>query len=91
MPVNNNQPPQTTAEGMSDRDIAIAHMALYDAKDSQSAIQGREHWGKHFDTMIQEVHSGDCTKQPWSCPRCITEEALKMVPAYRALFGIKQR
>ena len=70
----------------SDRDIAIAYLVLMDAEDENSVDSWRAHWEKHFDDMLSSEHSGDCTKQPWTCCRCLAEEAMKMVPVYRKLF-----
>jgi hypothetical protein len=73
---------------MKDRDIAIAHMTIWDADTQEDASMWAAHWDKHIDEMSASEHSGDCTKQPWSCNKCITDEAYRMVPIYRKMFNI---
>ena len=74
---------------MTDKDIAIAHLTLGDAENVQTTEMWRTHWRKVFDTMAKSQHAGDCTKQNFTCSKCLTEEAYRMVPVYRELFAIK--
>jgi hypothetical protein len=71
---------------ISDREIAIAHMSLWDAEDLETVEIWKAHWEQHFDSMLTEKYSGDCTKEPWPCSRCSAEEAMRMVPVYKKLF-----
>ena len=76
----------TRTAAMSDKEVAIAHLTLGDAETVQDVKKWRAHWRLHFDNMAVSKHSGDCTKQCWTCSRCLTDDALKMVPVYRELF-----
>ena len=73
---------------MIDRDIAIRHMTLLDAESVEDYDSMIRHWEKHFDSMLNSEHSGDCTKNNWTCSRCVVEEAMAMVPIYRKAFGV---
>lgn len=73
---------------MTDREIALAHLILYDAKVPANIPALREHWNKHLDTMLNSEHKGDCTREPGACVKCLADEAFQVVPVYRALFNI---
>ncbi len=73
---------------MSDKNIAIAYLTLCDAEDLQTTEMWHTHWQAVFDTMAARPHEGDCTKQNFTCSKCLVEEAYRMVPVYRKLFGI---
>jgi hypothetical protein len=73
---------------MIDRDIIIAHLVLADAENEIQSSALVTHWNKHVDGMSTSEHSGDCTKDPWTCSRCVIEEAQSMIPVYRKLFGV---
>lgn len=73
---------------MTDRDIMIAHLVLYDAETAAEAVAWRAHISGYFDEMVNSEHFGDCTNMAITCRRCLADEALRMVPVYRELFGV---
>ncbi len=75
---------------MKDRDIALAHLAFADAESTGDIRRFVKHWDERFDKMLAGDHSGDCTKQPFTCDRCIAEDALRFAPIYRALFNLSE-
>ena len=73
---------------LSDRDIVIAHLTLMDALNLEEAESWQNHWEKNLNEMAVDVHSGDCTKEPWTCSRCVADQAYSMVPVYRKLLKL---
>jgi hypothetical protein len=68
---------------MPDREIALAILAVNDADDLDHARQLIADHGQHFDAWLSGAHDGDCTKRPYTCMRCVAEDALAKVPLGR--------
>lgn len=74
---------------MTDEEVAIYILALEEGEtDAKSTDSWIEHFAKQFRGWGTEVHSGDCTKCPWSCVRCIHDDTMARVPEFRRLFNI---
>ena len=70
---------------MTDEEIAVRIMAL---DEGDAVDEWVKKWEPMFHSWSQDEHSGDCTKQPWTCSRCVYEETMARVPDYRRLFSI---
>jgi hypothetical protein len=70
---------------LTDHQIAVRLMAISEGEDPDKWV---EHWDPMFPNWGQQPHSGDCTKQPWTCCRCVYDDQMQDVPAARRLFGI---
>lgn len=73
---------------LSDRDIAIRYLAIDELGPGEDPDRMIDHYDQNIDYWMGSEHSGDCTKQSWSCCRCTAERAYAMVPALRKMFEI---
>lgn len=55
------------------RDIAIVLLAVTDS-DKQHPTADFKWASAYMDANENGAHSGDCTKCPWSCMRCICDD-----------------
>jgi len=69
------------AKALSDDEkLAAIIMLTYDMEPATFTPQ----WAMNYVRAGKdEPHSGDCTKQSWTCMRCCYDEAMKMVPAIK--------
>ena len=75
---------------LSDRDIAIRILAMDECQAADDPAGFLDHFSRNFDSWAHMEHSGDCTKHPWTCMRCVHRDTLAKVPAVRKLFGLAQ-
>lgn len=69
---------------MTDDEIAVRILAL---DEGERFHEWLAHWAKKWPAMKSEtVHSGDCTKQPWSCLVCCADDIRARILDYRRAF-----
>jgi hypothetical protein len=74
---------------MSNRELAIKILAFEDTFDNEEFEHAYAHYEEKFDGWLQEEHSGDCKKQPWTCCRCVAESALKRAVLFKKVFPFR--
>lgn len=71
---------------LTDHQIAVRLLALDEDQDIDGWIAK---WDREFPAWGGEAHSGDCTRQPWTCTRCVYDHQMSRVPEFRRVFGIQ--
>ena len=62
-----------------------ALMALGEYGDEKDTLMWYQHFYGHAKDWKNEEHSGDCTKQPWTCVRCVYDDTVARIPGFKAL------
>lgn len=70
---------------LTDHQLGVRILALEEEEAVDAWI---EKWDPQFADWGKQEHSGDCTKQPWTCMRCVYENTMQRVPDYRRILGI---
>ena len=76
---------------LTDDEIAVRYMTLMDLfpEDADKVEGVNKEKAAIIEKFQSSEHSGDCTKCPWTCMRCVVDEAFGMVPIMRKMFKIE--
>lgn len=72
-------------DGITDEQLAVAMMA---AQEGEAVDAWFDKWrDDNFASWGSMAHSGDCTKQPWTCCRCLYESMMQEARDVRRLLN----
>lgn len=75
--------PKTHLQISKHDDVLVAAMLASEEMHEQN--KWFEHWRKLVPQWKTDHHSGDCTNEPWTCTRCVYDDAIKRLPGFKAI------